>query len=81
MIALSVAQIAEIVGGELADITPAEAAATHVTGTVEFDFVKDAEHAIVLRGVAQEVALNFGGTTPGAGAVLSWQIVWTEETE
>ena len=27
MIALSVAQIAEIVGGELADITPAEAAA------------------------------------------------------
>lgn len=50
-------------------------------GTVEFDFVKDAEHAIVLRGVAQEVALNFGGTTPGAGAVLSWQIIWTEESE
>lgn len=50
-------------------------------GTVEFDFVKDAEHAIVLRGVAQEVALNFAGTTPGAGAVLSWQMVWTEEDE
>ncbi|AKK30656.1 UDP-N-acetylmuramoyl-tripeptide--D-alanyl-D-alanine ligase [Mycobacterium sp. EPa45] len=37
MIALSVAQIAEIVGGELADITPEEAAARFVTGTVEFD--------------------------------------------
>ena len=37
MIDLTVARIAEIVGGELADITPAEAARTHVTGTVEFD--------------------------------------------
>ncbi|MBU3749489.1 MAG: UDP-N-acetylmuramoyl-tripeptide--D-alanyl-D-alanine ligase [Mycobacterium sp.] len=37
MIDLSVAQIAEIVGGRLADISPAEAAATLVTGTVEFD--------------------------------------------
>ena len=37
MIELSIARIAEIVGGELADITPAEAAATYVTGTVEFD--------------------------------------------
>ena len=36
MIALSVARIAEIVGGELADITPAEAAATHVTGSFGF---------------------------------------------
>ncbi len=37
MIDLTVAQIAEIVGGRLADITPVEAAATRVTGTVEFD--------------------------------------------
>ncbi|HNM12933.1 MAG TPA: Mur ligase domain-containing protein, partial [Mycobacterium sp.] len=37
MIDLTVAQIAEIVGGRLADITPAEAAAARVTGTVEFD--------------------------------------------
>ncbi len=37
MIPLSVARIAEIVGGELADITPAEAAERIVTGTVEFD--------------------------------------------
>jgi UDP-N-acetylmuramoyl-tripeptide--D-alanyl-D-alanine ligase len=34
---MSVAQIADIVGGQLADITSAEAAATRVTGTVEFD--------------------------------------------
>ncbi|MDQ1247544.1 MAG: UDP-N-acetylmuramoyl-tripeptide--D-alanyl-D-alanine ligase [Actinomycetota bacterium] len=37
MIDLTVARIAEIVGGQLAGISPAEAAATHVTGTVEFD--------------------------------------------
>ncbi|GBE66582.1 UDP-N-acetylmuramoyl-tripeptide--D-alanyl-D-alani ne ligase [Mycobacterium sp. MFM001] len=37
MIPLTVAQIAEIVGGELADISPGDAAGLHVTGTVEFD--------------------------------------------
>ncbi len=37
MIDLTVARIAEIVGGRLADITPERAAATHVTSTVEFD--------------------------------------------
>ncbi|MEO6793818.1 MAG: UDP-N-acetylmuramoyl-tripeptide--D-alanyl-D-alanine ligase [Mycobacterium sp.] len=37
MIALTVAQIAEIVGGRLADIAPEQAARTTVTGTVEFD--------------------------------------------
>ncbi|WP_264077579.1 UDP-N-acetylmuramoyl-tripeptide--D-alanyl-D-alanine ligase [Mycolicibacterium houstonense] len=37
MIEMTVARIAEIVGGELADITAEEAAATRVTGTVEFD--------------------------------------------
>ncbi|HUE33829.1 MAG TPA: UDP-N-acetylmuramoyl-tripeptide--D-alanyl-D-alanine ligase [Mycobacterium sp.] len=37
MIDLTVAQIAEIVGGTLADITPEAAAERHVTGTVEFD--------------------------------------------
>lgn len=37
MIDLTVAQIAEIVGGEIADISPAAAAGLHVTGTVEFD--------------------------------------------
>ena len=37
MIDLTVAQIAEIVGGELADISAADAARLHITGTVEFD--------------------------------------------
>jgi UDP-N-acetylmuramoyl-tripeptide--D-alanyl-D-alanine ligase len=37
VIDLTVAQVAEIVGGELADISPAEAARLHITGTVEFD--------------------------------------------
>ncbi|MGB8403865.1 MAG: UDP-N-acetylmuramoyl-tripeptide--D-alanyl-D-alanine ligase [Mycobacterium sp.] len=37
MIELTLARIAEIVGGELADITAEQAAATVVTGTVEFD--------------------------------------------
>lgn len=37
MIDLTVAQIAEIVGGELADLSAADAARLHVTGTVEFD--------------------------------------------
>jgi len=37
VIALTLAQIAEIVGGELADISPVEAAEVRVTGTVEFD--------------------------------------------
>ncbi len=37
MIALTLAQIADIVGGELADISPQDAARLCVTGTVEFD--------------------------------------------
>lgn len=37
MIALSLARIAEIVGGRLTDISAADAAATRVTGSVEFD--------------------------------------------
>lgn len=37
MIDLTIAQIAEIVGGELDGITPEAAAVTRVTGTVEFD--------------------------------------------
>jgi len=37
VIDLTIAEIAHIVGGTLADISTDEAAATHVTGTVEFD--------------------------------------------
>lgn len=37
MIELTVAELADIVGGELADISAGDAAATRITGTVEFD--------------------------------------------
>jgi UDP-N-acetylmuramoyl-tripeptide--D-alanyl-D-alanine ligase len=37
VIDLTVAEIAEIVGGQLTDISPESAAELHVTGTVEFD--------------------------------------------
>ncbi|OBK16719.1 UDP-N-acetylmuramoyl-tripeptide--D-alanyl-D-alanine ligase [Mycobacterium asiaticum] len=37
MIDLTIAEIAEIVGGTLSDISPERAATTRVTGTVEFD--------------------------------------------
>ncbi|MGB5795917.1 MAG: Mur ligase domain-containing protein, partial [Mycolicibacter algericus] len=37
MIALTVAEIAAIVGGRLADISPEQAARTVVSGSVEFD--------------------------------------------
>lgn len=37
MIDLTLAEIADIVGGELSDVTPEAAAVTRVTGTVEFD--------------------------------------------
>ena len=37
MIELSIAEIADITGGRLSDITAEQAAATKVTGTVEFD--------------------------------------------
>ncbi|OBJ32333.1 UDP-N-acetylmuramoyl-tripeptide--D-alanyl-D-alanine ligase [Mycolicibacter heraklionensis] len=48
MIALTVAQIAEIVGGRLADITPEQAERTVVTGTVEFDSRRIAPGALFL---------------------------------
>ncbi len=37
MIDLTIAQVAEIVGGTLADISPEAAGELHITGTVEFD--------------------------------------------
>lgn len=56
-------------------------ALTTQPGVVEFDFVNELEHAGVLRGIAQELAINFGGTTPGAASVLNWFIVFSEESE
>ncbi len=70
MIALSVARIAEIVGGRLADISPADAAEATVTATVEFD-----SRAITPGGLflalpgARSDGHDFAATAIGAGAV------------
>ncbi len=48
MIDLTVAQVAEIVGGELADISADDAAHLHITGTVEFDSRKVARGGLFL---------------------------------
>ncbi len=70
MIELSVAQIAEIVGGELADISPEDAAATRVTGTVEFDSraVTPGGLFLALPG-AHSDGHDFAAAAVGAGAV------------
>jgi UDP-N-acetylmuramoyl-tripeptide--D-alanyl-D-alanine ligase len=70
VIALTVAQIADIVGGRLADIDPAEAASTLVTGPVEFD-----SRAIVPGGLflalpgANSDGHDFAAAAVAAGAV------------
>jgi UDP-N-acetylmuramoyl-tripeptide--D-alanyl-D-alanine ligase len=70
VIALTVAQIADIVGGKLADIDPAEAALTPVTGPVEFD-----SRAIVPGGLflalpgANSDGHDFAAAAVAAGAV------------
>ena len=70
MIDLSVAQIADIVGGELADISPDDAAATRVTGTVEFDSraVTPGGLFLALPG-ARSDGHDFAAAAVGAGAV------------
>ena len=70
MIAMSIAEIADIVGGRLADITPEEAAATQVTATVEFD-----SRALTPGGLflalpgARADGHDFAGAAVRAGAV------------
>jgi UDP-N-acetylmuramoyl-tripeptide--D-alanyl-D-alanine ligase len=70
VIDLSLAQIAEIVGGELADISPDKAAATRVTGTVEFDSraVTPGGLFLALPG-ARSDGHDFAAAAVGAGAV------------
>jgi UDP-N-acetylmuramoyl-tripeptide--D-alanyl-D-alanine ligase len=70
MIALSVAEIADIVGGRLADIAPADAAATLVTGTVEFDSraVRPGGLFLALPG-ARADGHTFAAAAVAAGAV------------
>ena len=70
MIDLTVAAIADIVGGELADISPEQAAATKVTGTVEFDSraVTPGGLFLALPG-ARSDGHDFASAALGAGAV------------
>jgi UDP-N-acetylmuramoyl-tripeptide--D-alanyl-D-alanine ligase len=70
VIALTVAQIADIVGGRLADISHEEAAATRVTGTVEFDSraVTPGGLFLALPG-ARSDGHDFAAAAVGAGAV------------
>jgi UDP-N-acetylmuramoyl-tripeptide--D-alanyl-D-alanine ligase len=69
MIPLTIARIAEIVGGELADISPAEAAECRVTGTVEFDSraVTPGGLFLALPG-ARSDGHDFAAAAVGAGA-------------
>ena len=70
MIDLTLAQIADIVGGELADISAADAAATRVSGTVEFDSraVTPGGLFLALPG-ARSDGHDFAGAAVAAGAV------------
>ncbi len=70
MIDLTVAQIAEIVGGTLADISPQAAAELHVTGTVEFDSraVGPGGLFLALPG-ARSDGHDYAGSAIAAGAV------------
>ena len=70
MIALSLAQIADIVGGRLADVTPADAAEIRVTGTVEFDSRAIAPGALFLAlPGARADGHDFAAAAIAAGAV------------
>ncbi|MFM8599547.1 MAG: UDP-N-acetylmuramoyl-tripeptide--D-alanyl-D-alanine ligase [Mycobacterium sp.] len=70
MIDLTVAQIADIVGGRLADIDPAQAAVRHVRGSVEFDSraVGPGGLFVALPG-ARADGHEFAGAAIRAGAV------------
>ncbi|MCV7104337.1 Mur ligase domain-containing protein, partial [Mycolicibacterium chitae] len=70
MIELSLAEIAEIVGGELADISAADAARVIVTGTVEFDSraVQPGALFLALPG-ARSDGHDFAPAAVAAGAV------------
>ena len=70
MISLTVAQIADIVGGELSGISRADAEATEVTGTVEFDSRKVTSGGLFLAlPGAKTDGHDFAATAVAAGAV------------
>jgi UDP-N-acetylmuramoyl-tripeptide--D-alanyl-D-alanine ligase len=70
VIDLTLAQIADIVGGQLSGISPEEAAATRVTGTVEFDSraVRPGGLFLALPG-ARSDGHDFAAAAVSAGAV------------
>jgi UDP-N-acetylmuramoyl-tripeptide--D-alanyl-D-alanine ligase len=70
MIDLTIAQIADIVDGTLADISPEDAAQRHVTGTVEFDSraVGPGGLFLALPG-ARTDGHDYAGSAIAAGAV------------
>ena len=54
---------------------------TNGFGNLIFDWSRDIENNVqvpTLRGAAQQICLNFNGTTPGT-ALLNGSITWTEE--
>ncbi|MGC1152264.1 UDP-N-acetylmuramoyl-tripeptide--D-alanyl-D-alanine ligase [Mycobacterium sp.] len=70
MIDLTVAQIAAIVGGELADISAEEAATLHVTGTVEFDSRKVTSGGLFLALPGARVdGHDYAASAVAAGAI------------
>ena len=79
MIPLTVAQVAEIVGGELADVSAADAARLHITGTVEFDSRKITPGGLFLalpgaRSDGHDHAA--AAVQAGAVAVLAALVAW-----
>jgi len=81
VIDLSVAQIAAIVGGELADISAQDAAGLHVTGTVEFDSRKVTSGGLFLalpgarlRWRFRHFGADVAAIDPGTGKVR-----WTQQ--
>ena len=70
MIDLTLAQIADIVGGELADVSPEDAAVIRVTGTVEFDSRAVAPGGLFLAlPGARSDGHDFAAAAVAAGAV------------
>jgi UDP-N-acetylmuramoyl-tripeptide--D-alanyl-D-alanine ligase len=70
VIDLTLAQIADIVGGDLVDVAPRDAAATRVTGTVEFDSRAVAPGGLFLAlPGARSDGHDFAAAAVAAGAV------------
>lgn len=49
------------------------------TGTVVFEFATRNDKALILRGVAQEMAINLNGQAVPAGGKISYSVEWEED--